>query len=138
MASTATSGRKLVVKQIGAKFCICDDTGKPIGKGACSPNRAMATKQLQMMQKQSVKASASELEIAPELIQAATLTTKKRKSLPSTSFVFPNQRRYPIHDRAHAANALARAAGKPEYAKVRAAVCARYPDLPSCKKGKSK
>jgi hypothetical protein len=78
-----------------------------------------------------------ELVIAPELIEAATLTTKKRKSLPKQSFVFPKDRRYPIHDRAHAANALARASGKPEYNAVRRAVCARYPDLPACKKGKN-
>jgi type IV secretory pathway VirB9-like protein len=67
-------------------------------------------------------------------IEAAVLTSKKRKSLPSSSFVFPQDKRYPIHDRAHAANALARASGKPEYSKVRAAVCRRYPDLPACKR----
>jgi hypothetical protein len=69
-------------------------------------------------------------------IEAKALTTKSRKSLPKTSFVFPKERRYPIHDRSHAANALARSKGKPEEAKVRAAVCRRYPDLPACKKGK--
>lgn len=68
-------------------------------------------------------------------LEAAVLTSKKRKSLPSTSFVFPKEKRYPIHDRAHAANALARSKGKPEEAKVHAAVCRRYPDLPACKKG---
>ena len=78
----------------------------------------------------------ADLEIAAELIEAATLTTKKRKALPSSAFVFPKDKRYPIHDRAHAANALARSKGKPEEATVRAAVCRRYPDLPACKKGK--
>lgn len=78
----------------------------------------------------------ADLEIAAELIEAATLTTKKRKALPSSAFVFPKDKRYPIHDRAHAANALARSKGKPEEAAVRAAVCRRYPDLPACKKGK--
>jgi hypothetical protein len=41
---------------------------------------------------------------------------------------------YPIHDRAHAANALSRVAanGTPaEKKKVRAKVAAKYPDLPS-------
>jgi hypothetical protein len=43
---------------------------------------------------------------------------------------------YPIHDRAHAANALSRVAanGTPaEKKKVRAKVAAKYPDLPSSK-----
>lgn len=48
---------------------------------------------------------------------------------------------YPIHDRAHGANALSRVAanGTPaEKAKVRAAVKRKYPDLPSSKdEGKS-
>lgn len=78
----------------------------------------------------------SKLVIKTGDILAAVLTTKKRKALPNTSFVFPKDKRYPIHDRAHAANALARSKGKPEEAKVHAAVCRRYPDLPACKKGK--
>jgi hypothetical protein len=69
-------------------------------------------------------------------LEAAVLTSKKRKALPRQSFVFPKDKRYPIHDRAHAANALARSKGKPEEAKVHAAVCRRYPDLPACKRGK--
>jgi len=39
------------------------------------------------------------------------------------------ERRYPIHDRNHAIAALRFSAGKPEEAKVRQAVYARYPDL---------
>jgi hypothetical protein len=61
------------------------------------------------------------------------LKSKKRKSLPTTSFAIPSKRAYPIHDRAHAANALARSSGKPEAATVKAVVCKRYPDLPACK-----
>ena len=38
----------------------------------------------------------------------ATLTTKKRKSLPKSDFAGPD-RSYPVNDRAHAANAKARA-----------------------------
>lgn len=65
----------------------------------------------------------------------AKLTSRTRKKLKRGSFVFPGKRAYPIHDRAHGANALSRASGKPVYAKVRAAVCRRYPTLPSCKRG---
>ena len=70
-------------------------------------------------------------------IEAKELTTKSRKALSSKSFVFPGERRYPIHDRSHAANALARSKGTKDEAKVHAAVCRKYPDLPACKKGKS-
>lgn len=65
--------------------------------------------------------------------ELAVLTAKARKSMAPGEFVFPKQRRYPIHDRAHAANALARSKGKPEEARVKAAVCKRFSDLPECK-----
>ena len=64
----------------------------------------------------------------------AALTSKARNNLPSSSFVFPKERRYPIHDIAHARNALARSSGKPEEAAVKRAVYKRYPSLkPSSK-----
>ncbi len=62
----------------------------------------------------------------------AQLTYQQRKILPSSVFVFPQQRKYPIHDLAHARNALARvsAYGTPEEkARVRTAVYKRYPAL---------
>jgi len=62
----------------------------------------------------------------------AKLTYKKRKKLPKPSFALPGERKYPIHDLAHARNALARVAahGTPEEKrKVRAAVERRYPRL---------
>lgn len=69
-------------------------------------------------------------------LELATLTAKKRSNMPASDFVFPKQKRFPIHDRAHAANALARAANTPEYGQVKAKVCSRYADLPACQKGK--
>lgn len=60
------------------------------------------------------------------------LTSKARKSLPKSSFVFKKSRSYPIEDANHARNALARVAqnGTPaEKAKVRAAVHAKYPNI---------
>jgi len=65
-----------------------------------------------------------------------TLNAKSRRALPSSSFVLAG-RRYPIHDRAHGANALARARqskSSSTYSQVRAAVCRRYPSLPACKR----
>jgi hypothetical protein len=67
-------------------------------------------------------------------LTAAALTTKERKSLPKSSFALPGTRQYPIQDRSHAANALARSAGKPEEAQVKRAVCRRYPDMGGCSK----
>lgn len=62
----------------------------------------------------------------------AELSGRKRKSLPKSSFAIPDKRKYPIHDRAHAANALARVAQHgtaAEKRKVRAAVRRRYPSI---------
>jgi hypothetical protein len=68
----------------------------------------------------------------------ARLRARTRKKLKKGSFALPGQRKYPIHDRRHGANALSRVAqhGTPsQKARVRAAVCRRYPTLPSCKRG---
>lgn len=63
--------------------------------------------------------------------QFAELTTRGRKRLDKKDFALPG-RKYPIHDAAHARNALARVAqsGTPaEQAKVRAKVHKRYPAI---------
>jgi hypothetical protein len=39
----------------------------------------------------------------------AKLKAARRKKLPKTAFALPGKRAYPVHDRAHAANAKARA-----------------------------
>ena len=57
------------------------------------------------------------------------LTSEARNHLKKGSFVFPGERSYPIEDINHARNALARSSGKPEEAKVRAAVYKKYPHL---------
>jgi hypothetical protein len=44
----------------------------------------------------------------------AKLTAAARKKLPSSSFVFPATRSFPIHDLNHARDALARASGRPD------------------------
>jgi hypothetical protein len=62
----------------------------------------------------------------------ARLTTKGRRRLRSGSFALPKSRKYPIHDRAHARNALARVAQHGTAAQkraVRAAVRRRYPGI---------
>ncbi|MFT8439843.1 hypothetical protein [Acetobacter fabarum] len=40
----------------------------------------------------------------------AKLTTRRRNALPKSAFGLPGSRRYPMPDKAHAANAKARAA----------------------------
>lgn len=62
----------------------------------------------------------------------AALTAEERNRLPDSAFAIPERREYPIHDRRHAVNALARVAqhGTPEEKRrVRHAVFVRYPDL---------
>lgn len=64
----------------------------------------------------------------------AKLTYEERKDLPKKSFVFKKDRAYPIEDKSHARNALARVSqhGSPEEkAKVRAAVHKKYPSIKS-------
>jgi hypothetical protein len=59
-------------------------------------------------------------------------SSKNRKKLSQKAFALPGKRKYPIPDKAHARNALARVAqnGTPaEQKKVRAAVAKRFPSL---------
>lgn len=61
----------------------------------------------------------------------AKLTTAARKKIPTGSFALPG-RRYPIEDRSHAANALARVSqfgSSAEKARVRSAVHRKYPTM---------
>ena len=73
----------------------------------------------------------------------AILKAADRKRLPSSSFALPGKGEgkegkgsgsYPIPDRSHAANALARSSGKPVAAAVRRKVLAKYPDMGKGKK----
>ncbi len=60
------------------------------------------------------------------------LTTTKRNSLPKSTFALPGKRKYPISDRTHAINALARASqsGSSSIEKaVKAKVNSKYPSL---------
>jgi hypothetical protein len=62
----------------------------------------------------------------------AKLTTKKRNALPKSAFAIPETESYPIHDEAHARNALARVSANgtaEEKRRVRAAVHSRYPQI---------
>lgn len=55
----------------------------------------------------------------------AKLKSKKRKSLPSSSFGQPSKRKYPMPDKAHAANAKARATQQYKRGKLSASERAR-------------
>jgi hypothetical protein len=64
--------------------------------------------------------------------EAKELTAKGRKAIKPGNFVFPAEKRYPIHDESHARNALSRVAqfgSSEEKSKVRAAVHNRYPGI---------
>ena len=59
----------------------------------------------------------------------AVLTAKTRKAIPTSDFAIPEERKFPIRDRIHAANALSRASGTKYESRVRAAVRRKYPDM---------
>jgi len=62
----------------------------------------------------------------------AVLTEKRRAKLQKKSFAIPEDRAYPIHDRAHARAALARVAqwGTPsKIERVKAAIRAKFPKM---------
>lgn len=60
------------------------------------------------------------------------LNARKRKRISSKQFAIPSKRKYPIHDKSHARNALARVSQHGtahEKRRVRAAVRRKYPSL---------
>jgi len=62
----------------------------------------------------------------------AKLTASARDKIKTSNFALPGKRAYPIHDRSHARNALARVAQHgtlAEKLKVRRKVHAKYPDI---------
>lgn len=72
----------------------------------------------------------------------AKLSYQQRKKLPSSTFVFPKKKpgggSYPIPDKSHARNALARVSqfGSPtQKAKVRAKVKSKFPSIGKKKTG---
>lgn len=72
---------------------------------------------------------------------ANDLTTKDRKKLSQKQFALPGERKYPIPDKAHARNALARVAQHGTAAKqkkVKAAVKRRFPSIGKKKKSEKK
>src|SRR5512135_570325 len=64
--------------------------------------------------------------------RAAELTTERRKDLPKSDFGLPEEEKYPMPDKRHAANAVARVAqhGTPsEREEVRRKAYEKYPEL---------
>ena len=60
------------------------------------------------------------------------ITSKARKKMPSGEFALPGKRAYPIEDKAHARNALARGAqnaSPAELAEIRMKVAKKYPGM---------
>lgn len=92
-------------------------------------DRSQDGKEKQGMDSVIVAAFFDELE---KMKTAGDLTTASRDKLKKKSFALPKQRRYPIHDLAHARNALARVSqfgSEAEKAQVRAKVHSKYPEL---------
>jgi hypothetical protein len=66
------------------------------------------------------------------LLGEKRLTAAARHAIQKKDFALPGEH-YPIEDKAHAVNALARSSGKSIAGRVKAKVCSKYPGLPSCK-----
>lgn len=66
----------------------------------------------------------------------AKLTAAARRNIPTSEFALPEERKFPIPDRSHAANAKSRAAaqGGEVERKVDAAVARKFPSMKSLKK----
>jgi|TARA_B100000586_G_scaffold232718_1_gene182176 hypothetical protein len=64
----------------------------------------------------------------------AKLTAKQRSKLRKSQFALPKQRKYPINDKSHARNALARAAQHATPSQQRRIKTAVYKKFPSLKK----
>jgi hypothetical protein len=62
------------------------------------------------------------------------LTAATRRKIPTESFAGPD-RSFPVQDKAHARNALARSSGKPIEAQIRAKVEKKFPTIGEKKKG---
>lgn len=78
--------------------------------------------------KKPKKTKASQDPILVTMVEAE-LKAKKRNALPKKSFAVPGERKFPIHDKSHARNALARASGTKYEKQVRAAVHRKYPGI---------
>ncbi len=62
----------------------------------------------------------------------AKLTSAQRNALPRSDFAQPSKRKYPINDRSHARNALARVSQHgtaDEKRKIRRKIAQRYPSI---------
>jgi hypothetical protein len=81
---------------------------------------------------QAGKTIVSSRSLEYDAVQLAELTPRARKKLQKGQFAIPEKRAYPIHDEAHARNALARVVqhGTPEEKRrVKAAVRRKYPKM---------
>lgn len=68
----------------------------------------------------------------------AKLTTKKRNGLPKKEFALPGEKKYPVNDKAHAANAKARATQMEKKGKLSPAAKAKIDAKANKVLGKSK
>src|SRR5580704_4709260 len=101
------------------------------GEGAKSSS-AEADAQLAEMTDEAAKSLCfvDDCEVCAPLLAKAKLKASQRRALPKSDFAIPEKApksgSYPINDKNHADNALARSSGKPEAARVRAAVQRKF------------
>lgn len=98
------------------------------GKGKARP-QVVAGAVASIAQRKAARVAHNLSADSGKVLDMAVLTTKKRKRLKKSQFALPAERKYPIPDRAHAANAKARVAQHGTTAqkkKVAAAVKAKF------------
>ena len=81
---------------------------------------------------EKVKSEEISFKEALDIVFETPLTAQARSKLSTGQFALPGKRKYPIHDKSHARNALSRVAQHgtaDEKAKVRAAVKRKFPDI---------
>ncbi len=111
---------------------------KDVGSGGMESETEGVAKVRNKEKKKDVEDAKASIMLLP--IFAKKLTTKERNALPAEYFVFPNEKSYPIHDKNHAINALARAtqSGDPKIVSaVKRAVYKKYPELKKSNKTKA-
>src|SRR5262245_49744275 len=116
--------------------------GRPLQTGAAGVQRLSDMQRAQSVSDAVPRRPAAdtgpEIGIGRRKSGGGVLSAAQRQSLPKSDFALPGKGTgpkgagsgsYPIPDRSHAANALARSSGKPVAAQVRAKVKAKYPDM---------
>lgn len=142
VGSPANGTPWLFLKAAAADCPTCDGSGKILdgnrkcpdcqGSGnASKSDSSEADEQEEEMTEETAKSLCGQEDclVCAPILAKAKLKAATRNALPKSAFALPATRQYPIHDANHARAALSRSSGKPEEAKVKAAVGKKFPEI---------